>query len=121
VYRRGRDLYREARMGRSKRRLSRDFVVMDIEPGRGKHDGKAGAIVCGLVGPSGLTEVCRVGTGFRDAERAEMLRRPEDYIGRVAEVLGHGEYDSGALRHPTFARWRDDKRPNECVFGRVLA
>ena len=41
----------------------------------------------------------------------------QQYIGRVAIVKCFGEqFDSGALQHPVFQDWRDDKDPEDCVF-----
>ena len=78
----------------------------------------------------------RVGSGFADRELAalrqelEAERRksppctgvPADAKGsvwveprRVAEVRYTEWTKEGVLRHPVFARWRDDKRPEECV------
>jgi len=45
---------------------------------------------------------------------------PEDmsaHVGKVAEVKGYGLYPTGAIRHPVFLRWRDDKLPTDCVFN----
>lgn len=34
--------------------------------------------------------------------------------GKVVELIGREMFSSGALRHATFSRWRDDKRPEDC-------
>jgi ATP-dependent DNA ligase len=45
--------------------------------------------------------------------RAEM----EKHIGKVAEVASFGpQFPTGAIRHPSFLRWRDDKSAVDCVF-----
>lgn len=40
----------------------------------------------------------------------------EQHIGKVAEVKGYGLYPTGAIRHPVFLRWREDKLPTDCTF-----
>ena len=117
VLRRAADRYTAGVIGRIKRTQTADYLVLGVEPGRGKLAGKAGAIILGLLDPAtGIPlEVCRCGTGLADAERAAMLARPESYVGRVVEVRGHDRYPSGALRHPTFSRWRADKAAADCV------
>ena len=41
----------------------------------------------------------------------------EQYVGKVAIVKGYGEqFESGALQHPVFQDWRDDKDAEDCVF-----
>lgn len=118
VFRRSGDTYTAATIGRVKRQMTHDYVVVGVEPGKGKLAGKAGAVILGLYGRMGVAEeVCRCGGGFSDAERAAMLASPKDYIGRVAEVRGYDLFASGAMRHPTFSRWRSDKAARECVMA----
>lgn len=91
--------------------------------------GQAGAIKYGMivVKPSymnGMFEVPEsreltfLGTvsGFDDAMRADITENYTDYIGRVFEVTGQEQFNSGAIRHPRFVQWRDDKNADECVF-----
>ncbi len=55
----------------------------------------------------------RVGSLGFTGLRAEL----EKYIGRVAITKCFGEqFSSGAIQHPVFQDWRDDKDPEECVF-----
>lgn len=73
---------------------SHDLVVLDILPGKGKHEGKVGALV---------TELGNVGTGLSDYDREK------DWIGKVIEVESMGLTPSGKMRHPRFIRHRLDK------------
>jgi DNA ligase-1 len=87
---------------------------MGLEPGKGKHKGRMGAIVCGLYVRRKLVRKISVGGGFTDELREEIWKRCEDYIGRVIEVRGWQVFDSGSLRHPQFVRFRDDKKASDC-------
>ena len=41
----------------------------------------------------------------------------EQFVGKVAEVKSYGLYETGAIRHPVFLRWREesDKRAIDCT------
>ncbi|MFH0989871.1 MAG: hypothetical protein V1799_07640 [bacterium] len=66
----------------------------------------------GLYDQNGKLRV--VGSTGITGPKAEM----EKHIGRVASFKTFGpQYDSGALQHPVFLDWRDDKDPEECVFN----
>jgi len=40
------------------------------------------------------------------------------HVGRVAEVDSFGpQFPTGAIQHPSFKHWRDDKHPISCVFA----
>jgi hypothetical protein len=53
----------------------------------------------------------KIGTGFDHKEKADMLRHPKKYIGRVAKVRAMFQFPSGALRAPSFRGWHLDKTP----------
>jgi hypothetical protein len=46
--------------------------------------------------------VGRVGTGFTEAVRKDMLKDPEKYIGRVARIKAQQIFESGAARAPSY-------------------
>jgi hypothetical protein len=46
--------------------------------------------------------VGKVGTGFTDKQRFDMLKNPDKYIGKVAVVDSQERYPSGSLRAPSF-------------------
>lgn len=116
VFRNQADLYGTGAIGRVKRTFTVDYVVMDVLPGEGKHKGRMGAVVCGLFEGRELVQKVRVGGGWSDQQRHEIWRRPGSYIGRVLEVRGWQVFDSGAVRHPSAVRFRDDKSPTDCVW-----
>ena len=44
----------------------------------------------------------------------------KEYVGKVVEVSGMEIFkDTGAIRHPRFVCWRDDKTPEECTWDQV--
>lgn len=101
--------------GRMKARVIGEFVCMGVNRGRGRHRDSAGSLQGGLYVNGALKRIVDVGTGFEDDERAEIWESPSDFIGRVFEVCGNARFPSGALRHPRFEGWRNDKAACECV------
>lgn len=90
---------------RCKRRVTKDLRAIRFIAGEGKHIDRLGAVV-------GLSEdgvEISVGGGFSDAQRDEIWEDQEVYRGRIFEIEGYAEFQSGSLRHPQFIRWRDDK------------
>ena len=75
----------------------------------------AGAIRGGLYADGRLIEVLRV-SGLDDRTRQTLAADPERFVGRVFEAKGNALFKSGALRHPSFVRFRNDKFPAECIF-----
>jgi len=50
----------------------------------------------------------RVGTGFTEATRKEMLEDPEGWKGRLARIRSQGRFPSGAHRAPAFISLHED-------------
>jgi len=82
---------------------SEDLKVIGIFPGEGKHEGRAGGLICSI---SEDIEV-RVGTGFSDDLRQDIWDHPDQVVGRIIEVGYHEKTPAGSLRHPRFIRFRD--------------
>lgn len=91
---------------RQKRKVTKDFRVVGFEPGEGKHAGRLGA----LLGESADGVRIAVGGGFDDGEREAIWANKDMLLGRLFEVEGYAEFESGSLRHPQFVRWREDLR-----------
>ena len=53
--------------------------------------------------------VGRVGSGFDHAMKADMLKNPEDYIGRAARVKAHDLSRNKVLMKPSFLGWHVEK------------
>jgi ATP-dependent DNA ligase len=95
-----------------------DFVVTGFVEGKGKHEGRLGAIQLSQYENGELKYVQDVGGGFTDQERIDFWREREAGIGKVLLVRGKGRFNTGALRHPNFIRIRHDKLPAECLLKR---
>lgn len=83
-----------------KRVLSFDLRVVDMEGGKGKHEGRMGALVVDFNG-----QKLRVGTGFTDAQRDT----PEQFVDAIVEVEAMDYSSDGLLREPRFKGVRYDK------------
>jgi bifunctional non-homologous end joining protein LigD len=112
-----------------------DFVVVGFTAPKGSRGG-FGALHLGEYVDGALTYTGRVGTGFSEKQLAEVSRtlhgqrRADPPCGgpvpkekgttwvdpvMVVEVEYSERTDEGLLRQPVFLRFRDDKRPEECV------
>lgn len=106
----------EVHSAKIKRSFAVDYICLGVSEGKGKNEGRLGALIGGLYREDKLVEVCSVGGGFSDEQREEIYLHQKKYIGKVFEASGKGLFDTGALRHPNFNRWRFDKPKKECVW-----
>ncbi len=116
-------------------RKTGDFVVVGFTSPKGSRGG-FGALHLGEYVDGALTYTGRVGSGFSEKQLGEVSRtlkgrqRPAAPCGGpvpkekgttwvepvvVVEVEYSERTDDGLLRQPVFLRFRDDKRPEECV------
>jgi bifunctional non-homologous end joining protein LigD len=116
-------------------RKTGDFVVVGFSSPKGSRGG-FGALHLGEYVDGALTYTGRVGSGFSEKQLGEVSRtlqsqrRPDPPCGgpvpkekgttwvepvMVVEVEYSERTDDGLLRQPVFLRFRDDKRPEECV------
>src|SRR3989475_722481 len=112
-----------------------DFVVVGFTRPKGSRSG-FGALDLGAHQDGKLVYAGRVGSGFTDAELKDVsaalergIRPTPAFSGPVPQDAGHTwvepaliaevrykEWtDEGLLRQPVFVRFRDDKKPEECV------
>lgn len=117
---------------------TQEVVIGGWAEGKGELVGKLGALLCGIPEGDGLRYVGKVGTGFSDQMRAELLvdlgARPLDAspftssLTRAEMALAHfvrpelvGEVQfaewthDGHLRHPSWRGLRADKEPSEVI------
>jgi ATP-dependent DNA ligase len=81
-----------------------DCRVVGFQPGKGRYDGAAGAL---LVCYQGKT--IAVAGGLSDAERQDIYDYPEKWVGKTAEVECQQLTPSGSMRHPSLVCIRWDK------------
>lgn len=96
---------------KSVKRPDYDVVIRRIEPGKGRLEGEmAGGFSYSLHsdGTKGKIQGT-VGSGLSDALRRDMLKNPHKYVGETATVRARKQFDSGALRAPSFYRMHPDK------------
>jgi ATP-dependent DNA ligase len=113
VFKRNDVVLANAIWGRMKRTVTVDYVCLGGNPGGGRYAGKAcSSVKGGLLVDGKVVPIASV-SGLNDLLRVELFEG--QHVGRVFEAEGKGVYANGALRHPNFVRWRDDKMPEECV------
>ena len=90
------------------------IAMGDADP-ESKYAGKVGSVIGTLV-----DKVCAVKCGGLSEDlRNEFTEHPEKYIAQVFTAKGNGWYPSGAIRHPKFLRWRDDKDMDDCTYAQL--
>ncbi len=101
--------YRRQR-GRAWRKVkfvdTHDCIILGAIEGTNRLVGSLGALVIDADGVE-----TKVGTGFTDAQRAEIwtMHQRGELIGKMVEVVAQEVTDEGKYRFPVFMRLRDDK------------
>ena len=96
-------------MFKMKPEVSGDFKVVDVVEGKGKDTGRLGAFIIEY-----KDNIVHVGSGLTDAIREEVWANPDEYIGKLIEVVYFGETKDEktglvSIRLPRFKRFRHDK------------
>lgn len=79
----------------------RNVLIRSIFPGRGRLSGKGAGGFSYSAGPESSV-LGRVGTGFSDETRRDMLTDPAGWVGRRARISTQQTLPSGAYRAPAF-------------------
>jgi bifunctional non-homologous end joining protein LigD len=117
---------------------TQEVVVAGWRPGNGARADTVGSLLVGVPGPSGLEYVGRVGSGFTDAQLADirvrldgMSRATTPLVGVppldakdarwvTPKLVGEVEYAEVTadrrLRAPTWRAWRPEKSPEEITW-----
>lgn len=87
-----------------KPKLTFDCRIIGFQPGKGRLDGSAGAILVSYKG-----KAVAVGSGLSDELRLDIYDHPEKWVGKTAEVECQQLTPSGSMRHPSLVCIRWDK------------
>lgn len=109
----------EVKRGTGEKETCRSPYFRTIEVTKPYYYGWKTAINIGLYKNNELTSIGTVSSGLTDFYREDFARNPEKYIGKVIECECM-ELKDGALRHPLFKRFREDKNPQECVYEEIF-
>lgn len=116
--------------------MTTEAVVGGWRPGKGGRSGSLGSLILGVPAETGLTYIGRVGTGFTEKQRQQLLdelsgsrRRTSPFVAElpsdvrrdanwvlpklVVEVQHQGFTDDGVLRQPIWRDIRRDKLPGD--------
>lgn len=117
---------------------TQEVVIGGWTEGKGERTGSLGALLLGIPASDGLDYVGKVGTGFSEASRAELLsmlvplaQETSPFKQKLSpsetarahfvrpELVGEVRYSEwtsdGHLRHPSWRGLRPDKEPNEVI------
>ena len=84
-----------------------DVWVRNVFPGAGRLTGSGAGGFEYSLSPEGPI-VGRVGTGFSEEARKEMLQDPEGWLNRMARIKAQDRFPSGAYRAPAFIALHED-------------
>jgi len=87
-----------------------DFVVTGLVKGAG---GVVRSLKISAYRDGALVRCGRVASLPREVKDLAAAA-PESVLGQVVEVAGQSRTPRGAVRHPRFLRWRDDKPAHDC-------
>jgi ATP-dependent DNA ligase len=80
----------------------------------------ARCVTCGVYKDGTLLPLVNVGA-FPIALKVELVRHWPRYQGTVVEIACFKVFTSGALRHPSLVRLREDKTPHDCTWEALMA
>jgi len=119
-----------------KKKATLDCVICGITAGEGEREDTFGSLILGAYHEGTLVHVGRVGTGFSEAGRRQIIERLRPLKGpcpfpEEPEIDAHVGFwtkpvlvceahflewsKDRRMRAPSFSRMRDDKRPDDCV------
>ena len=104
---------------KNKRVADFSVVISGYKPGQGKYAGSLGAVAVSVEKDGKLVEV-GFASGRTDAERDDIWKNRETYLGRVVDISAQEVTKDGRLRHPRWLRFRDDVNADTCTFAKLV-
>lgn len=117
-------------------------IISGYKPGQGKYTNTLGAVAvsvyqsfrasthvycntCAAQLSPGQEHSCLVEVGFAsgmtDAERDDIWKNQDAYLGRVIDITAQEVTKDGRLRHPRWLRFRDDVEASTCTMDKLLS
>jgi len=107
---------------RQKAQYTMDYIVMgyiDSTSKKYKEKGWIQALELGIYIDGELKNVLKRGS-MTEEIRQQFSENKESMLGTVVEIKGFQIFKSGAVRHPSFLRIRDDKSPEMCTINQEI-
>lgn len=105
-------------MYKIKKFMTKDYVCMgftkSVAPTYLEQGLTVAAMECGLFVDGKIVHVTQT-AGFDFEWRKKFSEHPEQYVGRVVELGGFEVFKTGAMRHSSFLRFRDDRLMEDCI------
>jgi len=101
-----------------KRRSDFSVVISGYQQGNGKYATTLGAVLFSVYKDGKLVEVGKC-SGMTDAERHDIWKNRDAYMGRVIDVFAQEVTKDGRFRHPVWHRFRDDVEPATCTWEKT--
>lgn len=101
-----------------KRNLESSFIVTNYQDGKGKHEGKVGALYISAFRNGKLCTFGKVGTGLTDVQREEIRNHMASGGPPLIVDVEYLEVTKeGSLRFPSFKGVRSDLAPEDCIIA----
>jgi len=106
--------------GRCKKKFEVEYVCMGFTKSDSPKYKKRGvkSVIGGLFKNGLLVKTIQV-SGLTDEQRRTFFLHPHKFRMRVFTASGRGLFKNGAVRHPSFEGWREDKPASECTIEDV--
>ena len=111
--------WKEVERGIGDKKVYKDINHRTIEVTKPYYYGWKTAIKIGLYKNGELVSIGTVSSGLTDFYREDFAKNPQKYIGQVIECECM-ELKDGALRHPIFKRFREDKNAEDCRYEEIF-
>ena len=103
-----------------KKEATADAFILGATPGKGKYEGQIGALELAVYNGDTIWPIGKC-SGMEDLVRLEMtdMALAGTLKNKVIEVKFNDVTKNKKLRHPRFIRWRNDKKPDQCLLEQL--